>query len=86
MKIDPYEELANAIILQAVKEYKKILKTMKICVIDSSLRYRKCEIEKFFCSRWFKELTDADGEFIITRLKEEYSDDGKRVFIASKVS
>ena len=85
MKINPYEELANAIILRAAKDYKKILSSVKINPRNSSLKYQKSQIEKFFRSRWFKELTDADGEFIITQLKEEYLYDHKGIFVSGKV-
>lgn len=86
MKHNPYEELANAIILQAVKEYKLSLKALGQYPRDSNASYRKWEIEQFFRSKWFKELTDADAEFIINGLKEEYLYDGKRVSVTSKVS
>lgn len=86
MKHNPYEELANAIILQAVKEYKLSLKALGRYPRDSNASYRKWEIEQFLRSKWFKELTDADAEFIINRLKEEYLYDGKRVSVTSKVS
>ncbi|MCI6652368.1 MAG: hypothetical protein MSH11_02950 [Ruminococcus sp.] len=86
MKHNPYEELANAIILQAVKEYKLSLKALRRYPHDSSASYRKREVEQFFRSKWFKELTDADAEFIINGLKEDYLYDGKRVSVTGKVS
>ena len=53
MKHNPYEELANAIILQAVKEYKLSLKALRRYPHDSSASYRKREVEQFFRSKWF---------------------------------
>ena len=49
-----FELLANAIILQAVKDYRHTY----------SLQQRT-EIKRFFRSDWFKVLTRVDGEMII---------------------
>ena len=48
---NPYENLANAIILQAVKDY--------------SRGYRKTECLNFFNSDWYKALTELPSESII---------------------
>lgn len=61
--MDGYKELANAIILQAVKDYRKALKYDE--------RGRKREIEKFFGSEYFRILTDVDGEMLIQKLRAE---------------
>lgn len=58
--IDPYEELANAIILQAVKDYRLHRDKRKLA-----------EIEQFFRSEWFYFLTDIDPEMLISRLRGE---------------
>lgn len=59
--MDGYEELAEAVILQAVKDYRKALKYDE--------RGRKREIEKFFRSEYFRILTDVDGEMLIQKLR-----------------
>ena len=61
--MEGYKELANAIILQAVKDYRKALKHDE--------RGRKCEIEKFFRSEWFSILTNVSGEMLIQKLRAE---------------
>lgn len=61
--MDGYKELANAIILQAVKDYRKALKHDE--------RGRKREIEKFFRSEWFAILTSISGEMLIQKLRAE---------------
>ena len=61
--MNPYEELANAIILQAVKDYRKALKHDE--------RGRKREIERFFRSGWFSILTNISGEMLIRKLRAE---------------
>ena len=58
-----YKELANAIILQASKDYRKALKYDE--------RGRKREIEKFFRSEWFAILTNISGEMLIQKLRAE---------------
>lgn len=60
--ISPYEDLANAIILRAVKDYRR------------SYNSRELEdIERFFRSDWFGVLTNINGEMLIRRLREEKS-------------
>lgn len=61
--MDGYKELANAIILQAAKDYRKALKHDE--------RGRKREIEKFFRSAWFSILTNISGEMLIQKLRAE---------------
>ena len=63
---DPYERLANAIILQAVTDYRVALKKIKAHPINEAL-----EIERFFRSGWYSQLTSVDGEYLIRRLQEE---------------
>ena len=52
--------LANAIILQAVKDYR-----------HTHSPQQRAEIKRFFRSDWFKVLTRVDGEMIIARLENE---------------
>jgi len=61
--IEPYQELANAIIIQAAKDYRKALK------YDDIKMKRDCV--RFFRSKWFKTLTELDGEILIEKLKSE---------------
>lgn len=61
--MDGYEKLAEAIILQAVKDYRKALKHDE--------RGRKREIERFFRSEYFTVLTNISGEMLIQKLRAE---------------
>lgn len=61
--MDGYELLAKAIILQAVKDYRKALKY--------DARGRKREIERFFRSEYFSTLTNISGEMLIQKLRAE---------------
>ena len=58
--MNPYENLANAIVLQAVKDYR---------LTDDEAEL--AEIERFFRSNWFGVLTDVDPEYLIRRLRKE---------------
>ena len=58
--MDPYQELANAIIMQAVKDY-------RMTEDESDL----AELERFFRSAWFGVLTKLDPDVLITGLRKE---------------
>ena len=61
--MDGYHLLAEAIILKAVKDYRRALK------YDARSVKRECE--RFFRSAWFKTLTTIDGENLIQKLRAE---------------
>ena len=62
--IDPYENLANAIVLQAIADYRHLW--------DRDIEDRdKKKIIKFFRSRWFVILTNIDSDWLIERLEKE---------------
>ncbi len=69
--ITNYERLANAIIIQAVKDYRVALKGLKADKKNSAARSIKRKVERFFRSEWFEMLTDADGEKLLRSLKQE---------------
>ena len=68
---DPYERLANAIVLQAVADYRVVLKKIKAHPKNREAINEALEIEKFFRSGWYSILTDVDGEYLIRRLQDE---------------
>ena len=68
---DPYERLANAIVLQAVSDYRVALKKIKAHPKNREAISEALEIEKFFRSGWYSILTDVDGEYLIRRLQDE---------------
>ena len=57
---DPYENLANAIVLQAVKDYR---------LHDDEKEL--ASIERFFRSGWFSTLTSINPEMLISKLRKE---------------
>jgi hypothetical protein len=58
--MDPYQELANAIVMQAVKDYR---------LHDNEQELAR--IERFFRSDWFSVLTNVNPEILITKLRKE---------------
>lgn len=68
---DPYERLANAIILQAVADYRVALKKIKAHPKDRKAIDEALEIERFFRSGWYGQLTSVDGEYLIKRIQDE---------------
>ena len=68
---DPYERLANAIILQAASDYRRDLKKLKKNPQNRDILNEVLQIEKFFRSSWYQVLTTVDGEFLIQQLRKE---------------
>ena len=66
------ENLANAIILRAVDDYRKALRGVGYG------RYSPerviAEVEKFFLSEYFEILTRVKGDYLIAKLKREHEE------------
>jgi hypothetical protein len=69
--IDPNENLANSIVLLAVKDYRDALKKLKKWPRNKAAQIMKAEVERFFRSAWYRELTSVDGEYLISKLQAE---------------
>ena len=69
--ISPYENLANAIILRAVVDYRSALGVLRYSPNDKDATISKNDIERFFRSGWFSLLTNVDPEMLINRLGKE---------------
>ena len=69
--MNPYENLANAIILLAVKDYRQALKLLGKNPHSRSAMAAVNEMERFFRSDWYETLTFVDGEMQIRKLREE---------------
>ena len=69
--IDTYEKLANAIVIQAAKDYRFALKRLAKYPRNQSDLYTKKEIESFYRSEYFTMLTSVDPEILIRKLQEE---------------
>ena len=71
---NPYEALANAIVLQAVNDYRAVLKKVKKNPNHRTALDEALQIERFFRSQWYQVLTSVDGEYLINRLRREASE------------
>lgn len=69
--MNPYENLANAIIIQAAKDYRTAQRKLKRNPRNHLTQAEADSIERFFRSDWYKCLTNVDGEMLIRKLKEE---------------
>lgn len=68
---DSYEKLANAIIVQASKDYMTNLRKKKRNPRSASAEHDIRECERFFRSDWYQVLTSVDGEYLMNRLRKE---------------
>ena len=68
---DPYEALGNAIILQAVKDYRMALRKIKKNPRNREAIDEALQIERFFRGPLFGVITDLDPEFLIDKLQAE---------------
>ncbi len=66
---NPYENLANAIIQRAAKDYMQALKQLKRFPRDKIAIAQKKDLEQFFHSGWFQILTDVDSDYLIQRMQ-----------------
>ena len=70
--VDPYVALANGIILQACKDYRKYYRLhLRTYRIGDKPNEKLEEVEKFFRSNWYKTLTSVDGEYVMKRIRED---------------
>ena len=65
-----YETLREAILLQAIRDYKRAVK--RCC------EYEKSYIEKFFLSEWGQQLSEERGNLIIEICIEQAKAEPKR--------
>ena len=71
-----YNILANAIIIQAVSDYRDSLRgkrASRFVSVDDMLK----DCERFFESEWFTILSKIDGVQLMRRLQEEYQNESK---------
>lgn len=66
-----YENLANAIVLLAVEDYRRVLRRLSEKPNDRSALSTKQHVETFFRSAWFSTLTSLNCEVLIEQLKDE---------------
>lgn len=68
---DPYEELANAIIIQAAKDYRRALIRIKREPNDAYAKSKIKDCEHFFISIYYEKLTRLDGKYLMNKIRKE---------------
>ena len=66
-----WENLANAIIISAVKDYEKAYRRVLRRPDNKSAQEEVRQLERFFFGEWYAKLTDLDPHYLLDRLKEE---------------
>ena len=69
--MDPYQALGNAVVLQAVKDYRDAVKKLSRGKKNSSAETTKAECERFFKSGHFNICTSRDGVALLSQLEKE---------------
>ena len=66
-----WEDLANAIIVQAAEDYRSTCRSLKKHPHFRKLHAAKRSLERFFRSAWFRTLSGADGSKLIQDILKE---------------
>ena len=69
--VEAYEKLANAVIVIACKDYRKVIKKLSRNPGNRDALVEKKSIERFFWSGWFGVLTSIDPEMLMSKLQKE---------------
>ena len=67
-----WEELANAIIIQAAEDWRSAMRHLQKHPRSVAAKARIRETEEFFLSEFYMLLTTYDGHTLLKRLKEEF--------------
>ena len=65
-----WEDLANAVVLQALEDYRAVCRTLSRRPDLKKAAKRKKSLEKFFRSRWFAVLTAADLGAVLEEIRK----------------
>lgn len=71
ISMDPYQALGNAVVLQAVKDYRDAVKKLSRGKKNEKATQMKAECEKFFKSGYFNVFTELDGKALLSQLEKE---------------
>ena len=81
-----WEALADYIIFLAVQDYQISRRKLRRNPDHKTAARTVRELERFFRSRWFSILTDADGNKLLERLKREATSEEKKTKINGEES
>ena len=70
MDYEPYKNLAAAIVINAVNDYRKALRKLRKYPDNEAALSEKRELERFFRSNWCSMLSDIDGDVIINKIQQ----------------
>ena len=68
-----YEAIKNAIIEQAVKDYRWARTLLAKDAKNADAIDMRADTEQFFHSAWFALLTSLDGEWLLEKLEGEFA-------------
>ena len=72
---NPYANLANAIVLQAVKDFRNCITVVKRNGRNKEQAIREMrKIVEFIKSPWFRVLTNLDPQVLLEKLEEEVNE------------
>lgn len=71
--LSPYEALGNAVVLQAVKDYREAVHKLSRGKKNTNAESTKQECERFFQSPYFNVFTQLDGKVLLSQLEKEVS-------------
>ena len=71
MDEENYQDLANAIILQAVKDFRAAHRRLERFPNDKAAQSEVRDITTFFCSQYFTALTTLDGPSLLQKIIDE---------------
>ena len=67
-----WADLANAVVLQAVEDYRETCRALeRRCPGRTGLERRKESLERFFLSGWFRKLSALDGKELLQSIQKE---------------
>lgn len=66
-----WEALANAIVKQAAQDYREALKMLRKHPDSKAAMETAMEVEEFFHSPWYAQLTNIDPDYLTERLRKE---------------
>lgn len=69
--LSPYEALGNAVVLQAVKDYREAVHKLSRGKKNTIAESTKQECERFFQSPYFNVFTQLDGKALLSQLEKE---------------
>lgn len=73
-----WQALAEAIILQAVADYRRVQYRNRIRPYQAETQQEIKNIEQFFCSEWFGELCSLDGSKLLRDLKKQIESEASK--------